>query len=103
MNRLTTERAEHLKRHGIEYIAAVVKSVYYTEYYNINRIDDILENGGRWIPAIRGQWPAKAAGAYWHGPLGVRGSEIDWTSTLWTGTAFAGTDDQIERAKRRTR
>lgn len=54
--------AEKAKADGYVYMASVVKSVYNTTYYNVNRIDDII-TCGKWIPAAYNNWP-------WHGRLG---------------------------------
>lgn len=51
MKKLTTSRAQELKNMGYNYICSVVKRYKYTTYYNVNSIDDIIANGGKWIPA----------------------------------------------------
>jgi hypothetical protein len=50
------------KKQGYEYMSSVVKSVFNTTYYNVNKIDDVIENG--WTPAQRGQF------GNWHGRIG---------------------------------
>lgn len=75
MKKLTIERANELKASGITHIASVVKSRYTTTYYHVNSIQDILNNGGRWIPA-----PINSIG--WHGRRGITGSQVDWSRTI---------------------
>lgn len=77
MKKLSTERANELKSQGITHIASVVKSLYNTEYYNINPIDAILRNNGRWIAAVRGQYNNGG-----RGPVGTIASQVDWTHTI---------------------
>jgi hypothetical protein len=82
MKKLTPERAAELRANGIVQIASVVKSVYNTEYCNVNSIDAIMANGGKWIPAARGSYPGKRG--TWHGRVGIARNKIDWTITRWT-------------------
>ena len=75
MKRLSADRANELLNSGITHIASVVKSVYNTSYYNVNSINDLLRNDGRWIPA-----PIKHYG--WTGRVGMIGSQVDWSCTI---------------------
>lgn len=84
MKRLTEEKAAELKAQGITQLASVVKSVYRTEYCHVNNIDDIMANGGRWIPACRGSYPGRRG--TWHGRIGTARNKIDWTITRWICT-----------------
>lgn len=79
MKRLTIERANELKASGITCIASVVKTIYNTTYYNINPIDAILRNNGRWIAAGHGQFDNGG-----RGPVGTIGSQVDWAHTATT-------------------
>lgn len=79
MKKLTEKRADELKANGITQIAAVVKSIYNTTYYNVNTIDALLANGGKWIPAGFGQTETGARGR-----MGQNGAHIDWTITART-------------------
>jgi len=78
MKILTEERAKELKQQGITAIASVVKSVFTTTYYNVNSIDSIMKNNGRWIPAGICATPG------WHGRIGISGKQIDWMHTART-------------------
>lgn len=79
MKTLTVKRAEELKAQGITHIAAVVKTVYATAYYNVNSIDALLANGGKWIAA---EYGTTATGLRVR--LGTNASYIDWTVTART-------------------
>lgn len=57
----TIQAAIAAKADGYEYMTSVVKSVYQTTYYNINKIDDVI-SAGKWIPASKGQLPSGARG-----------------------------------------
>lgn len=69
-------KLEALKAKGIIQIASVVKSVFHTTYYHVVSIDDLIENGGIWIPATH-VWFGGGA----HGRFGVTGKSIDWNKT----------------------
>lgn len=58
------EAATKVKEDGYIYMASVVKSVYYTTYYHVVKIDDILKKG-KWIPCQKGQF------GKWHGRIGT--------------------------------
>lgn len=77
MKRLTEKRAAELKAQGYTQIASVVKTYYNTTYWNVNEIDVIMENGGKWIPA-----PYNTYG--WHGRAGTPTNKIDWSCTCGT-------------------
>ena len=79
MKTLTEKRAAELKAQGFTQIAAVVKSIYRTTYYNVNTIDDLLANGGKWIPAGFGQTEKGARGR-----MGQNGAHIDRSVTART-------------------
>ena len=81
MIKLTEAAASALKAKGYTAIATVVKSVYRTEYYHVVSIDAVMANGGRWIPADKGSFPA-AKGGTWHGPIGINGTKVDWAKTI---------------------
>jgi hypothetical protein len=55
--------AKAAKTDGYTYMTSVVKSVYTTEYHNVNKIDDVIK-AGKWIPA-------ETYNGKWHGPIGV--------------------------------
>jgi len=74
MKKLTIEKVNELKAKGITHLASVVKSVYDTTYYNVNSIDDIMANGGKWIPAVYNYHG-------WRGRIGISGRKIDWSKT----------------------
>jgi hypothetical protein len=75
MKRLSVERANELISSGITHIASVVRSHYSTTYYNVNSIDNLLRNDGRWIaaPGYDGEW---------HGRIGITGHQVDWSHTI---------------------
>ena len=73
MKILSAERANELKSQGITHIASVVKSHYTTTYYNVNSIDNLLRNNGRWIAAPRGRYGNR---------IGVTGAQVDWSHTI---------------------
>jgi hypothetical protein len=68
------QRAIELKAQGYTHIASLVGSCYYTRYYHVVSIEDILSTG-KWIPAPYGQIPGSNA----HGRIGINGNIIDWT------------------------
>jgi len=74
MKKLTIDKANELKAKGITQLASVVKSIYNTTYYNVNSIDDIIANDGRWIPAAYNRYG-------WRGRVGINGRKINWTKT----------------------
>lgn len=64
-------RAAHLaKKLGYTHIAAVVKQVFSTSYYNINSCDSVISSG-RWDGA-RG----------YNYPIGTIDSKVDWSKTI---------------------
>lgn len=70
-----SERAKALMAQGKVFAASIVKSHYATSYYNVVRLADVVETG---------DWPACPRGrgaSGWTGPVGVAGSDIDWTIT----------------------
>jgi hypothetical protein len=75
--KIELRKLETLKAEGIEQIASVVKSVFYTTYYHVVKIDDIIANDCKWIPAAHVQF---ASGA--HGSYGISGKSIDWEKTI---------------------
>jgi len=75
MKKLSVQRASELLNAGITHIVSVVKSHYTTTYYNVNSIDAILRNNGRWIAA-----PSNSHG--WHGPVGVTRNQVDWDHAI---------------------
>ena len=81
MIKLSQSQAESLKKQGYTHLASIVKSVYNTEYYNVHSIASIMSNGGKWIAADRGSYPA-AKGGTWHGPIGINGNLVDWAKTI---------------------
>lgn len=48
-----TQQAIAAKACGYTHIASIIKSVYTTNYYNVQAIDDVIDNDG-WIGAVRG-------------------------------------------------
>jgi hypothetical protein len=60
--------AKAAKADGYVYMTSVVKSVFSTEYHNVNKIDDVIATG-KWIAA------GKSDGK-WHGPIGVSGAYL---------------------------
>jgi len=86
MKKLTQEQAEFLRRKRYTHIAAIVKSIGYSKYYNVNRIDDIMENGGKWIPAE--SIPHTFKNGYTGNiKMGTIGTKIDWSQTVARGFA----------------
>ena len=71
MKKLTEARAKELKNMGYTHIAAIMKSVFNTRYYNINSIDAIIKNNGKWIAAYPGM-------------KGLNGTYVDWSCTCRT-------------------
>ncbi len=71
----TVQRALKLKAEGKIYMASVVKSCFYTVYYHVVRIDDVIE-AGKWIPANTVTFESGAVGR-----AGISGKQIDWTIT----------------------
>jgi hypothetical protein len=70
----TEEMMIYAKRLGYTHVAAIVKKVFNTEYYNVNSCDDVLA-AGRWIgayqdPNFNGQ------------RMGFLGSQMDWGVTI---------------------
>nr|DAG49549.1 MAG TPA: hypothetical protein [Caudoviricetes sp.] len=61
---------EALKEKGYAYIAAVTKIVRQYKYYNVQLIDDVIENGCKWIGSIETRIPEK---------------KIDWNKTIRKG------------------
>lgn len=64
----TQKQAEIAKKRGYKFIASVVKSVYYTTYYHVNTVDDVICHG--WIACNRGQYVSDRTGNTWHGRYG---------------------------------
>ena len=56
--------AKAAKNDGFVYMSSVVKSVFNTTYYHINKIDDVIA-AGKWIPCPKGQC------GNWHGRIGT--------------------------------
>ena len=56
------------KSHGYEYMSSVVKSVFSTTYYHVERCDDVIAYG--WKGCSKGSFAAKNGGS-WHGRAGV--------------------------------
>jgi hypothetical protein len=56
------EQVEKAKSLGYTHVAGIVKRYFYTSYYNVNTVDDLLAVG-KWIPA-----PYNSFG--WHGRVG---------------------------------
>jgi len=81
MRKLTTEVAQELKRNGYTHIAAVVKSYGRTEYFNVHSIDEIMDNGGKWLPCIAGFYRFRN-GSYGNIRIGIIGSQIYWKHTI---------------------
>ena len=79
MKKLTEKRAAELKAKGIIQIAAIVKSIYKTTYYNVNTIDALLANGGKWISADFGETEKEVRCR-----MGQNGAHIDWSITART-------------------
>ncbi len=69
MENKIVKAAKAAKADGYEYMTSVVKSVYTTTYYNVVAIDDVISNG-KWIAC------QKKTGFGWHGPVGVRLSDL---------------------------
>ena len=62
--------ARMAKEDGYEYMTSVVKSVYNTTYYNVNKIDDVIKVG-KWIPAnYVSMMPTADGTGSWHGRCG---------------------------------
>ena len=70
-----SERAKQLMADGMVFAASIVKSHYSTSYYNVVRLADVAATG-EWPPCRKGRGPSG-----WTGPIGVAGSQIDWTIT----------------------
>lgn len=68
-------KAEELKKQGYTHMASIVKSVYFTKYFHVVKINDVLE-AGKWIPAEHVQFYSGA-----HGRSGTAENKIDWTKT----------------------
>lgn len=68
------DRAQALKAQGYKYMAAVIKSVYNTSYYNVQSIDDVIACG-KWIGLGCSMSHARFQ------RMGVRGNNIDWSIT----------------------
>jgi hypothetical protein len=75
MKKITPEIAEKLNSQGITHLASVVKSKYNTVYYHVNSIQNLIDNGGKWIPAPYNHYN-------WHGRIGTNGNHIDWNKTV---------------------
>lgn len=75
MKKLTTEKAQELKRQGYTHLASVLKQVFRTKYYHVVSIDDVIANGGKWVPADKNATRDK---------LGIIGTKIDWSITALT-------------------
>ena len=75
MKILTIDKANELKAKGYTDLAAVVANIFGTEYFNINTIDEVLANNGKWIPAKRGFNGERR---------GVLGSTVNWIETVRT-------------------
>jgi hypothetical protein len=73
MKKLTEKRAAELKAKGITHIASIVKSHYDSEYFKVETIEAILENGGR--------MPKYARNIFGY-VEGVNGNQIDWSKTI---------------------
>lgn len=71
MKKLTEQRANELRAEGYTHIASVVKSYNATTYWHVNSIDEIMANGGKWIPAAKGQW------GNWHGRIGITTAQMN--------------------------
>lgn len=61
-----------LKARGFKQIAAVTKMVRNYTYYNVQMIDDIIANDGRWIGNINKR---------------ISNRDIDWSITIRKGDA----------------
>ena len=70
MKHLTEKRAAELKEMGYTHVASVVKSYKATTYWHVNSIDEIIANGGKWIPAPKGQYNG------WHGRVGISTAQL---------------------------
>lgn len=68
------ERAISLKSKGFKYMAAVIKSVYNTSYYNVQSIDDVIKVG-KWIGI------GHPLGFARYQRMGTRDNNIDWSIT----------------------
>ena len=66
-----------LKNNGVTAVASVVKSHFDSTYYHVVYIDDLIKNGGKWIPAVIISFPSGARGR-----IGISGNKIDWTKTV---------------------
>lgn len=82
MFKLTQEMADKLKVQGYTQIASLIKQVMTSRYYNINFIDDIINNGGKWTPANKGYFPSLRGNRTWHGRIGTYSKDIDWKITI---------------------
>ena len=81
MKKLTIEQANELKNKGITHLASILKQFRYSKYYHVVKIDDVLENGGKWIPADRNVVKNK---------LGILENRIDWNCTALTAQVLRG-------------
>lgn len=68
MRKWKIETLVKLKNAGYKYIAAIVHSHFASRYYNVQRIDDIINNGGVWIANS--------------GINGTISTAIDWNVTI---------------------
>ena len=57
------EQCKKAKSMGYIYISGVVKSVFQTTYYNVNKIDDLIKEG-KWIPSAHVNFPGGAHGRF---------------------------------------
>ena len=69
------ETLNKLKDEGYTHIASIIKNVFSTNYYNLQTIDAILNNNGKWIAAQKG------TGKYKRG-IGIKRSEFPVNSKV---------------------
>jgi len=81
MKTLTQEQAGYLRGRGYTHIAAIVKSVGYSKYYNVNSIDEVMKNDGKWIACGCGMH--RFRNGSWRSIIfGTIGNQIDWRKTI---------------------
>jgi hypothetical protein len=70
----TIELMNFAKELGYTHVAACVKSVFNTQYFNVNSIDSVI-SAGKWIGAPRNfNWNGRR--------IGTIDSAIDWSTTI---------------------
>ena len=75
--KIKSEKLKELQKDGKKAVASVVKSHFGTTYYHVVDIDALLQNAGKWLPAVVVTFPSGARGR-----LGISGKYIDWSKTV---------------------